>query len=86
MPAFRAAQHVAEHVVGKAGEETGGNAEPPEGDGGVEDRTAGIGRIGRLAERRLARQHIDQSFTTAQDHCQPSPECLLFNRFRISRA
>ncbi|MCY1236095.1 hypothetical protein D9M72_487350 [compost metagenome] len=70
----RFAQDIAEHVVGKAGEEAGGNAEPTERDRRIEDRPAGIGCERTLARGRVPRQHVDQRFTTTYDHRHFSPE------------
>src|SRR5690606_24473949 len=69
-PAFVKHPHdlLAEQVGGKAGKEFDGSAKPAERDGGVEDGTARVWREGRLSGCRVARQHVDEGFATAQDH------------------
>ena len=62
------AQHIAQHVTRQAREKGGWHAQTPERNGGVENRSTGIRRISRLTQSRGARQHIDQSFSAAEDH------------------
>jgi len=64
-------QDIAHHVIGKTGEKGGGNAETSQRNGRVEDRTACIRGKTRLSQRCLPGQHVDQSFTTTQDHYGP---------------
>ena len=80
----RFAQHIAQHVIGKAGEEGRRHAEAAERNCSVEDRAAGVRRIGVLAERCRSRQHVDQRFATAKDHGL-SPR-RFFNRFNRGAA
>ena len=61
-------QDFAEKIGGQAGQKARGRAEPPQRDGGVEDRTPGIGRKGGLSPGRLPGQHVDQRFAATQDH------------------
>ena len=64
-------QDIAHHVIGKTGEKGGGDAETPQRNRRVEDRSACIGGKTRLTQRRLPGQHVNQGFTTTQDHYGP---------------
>ncbi len=64
-------QDITHHVIGKTREEGGRNAETPQRNRRVEDRSACIGGKTRLAQRRLPGQHVNQGFTTTQDHYGP---------------
>jgi len=54
-----------EKISREAGEKPCRRAKTPQGNRRVEHRAARIGREAMLAQRRLARQHINQRFTAA---------------------